>query len=426
MSKLTPLQATAPRRIFLQIDDHEGGHDEPFPKDTEGVTWCAEPAQACEVAYVREDLAAAPAGEAEPVAWMYTLWFGDEAGRQVAFCYRFDLAVASPFGREGIDFAAGGKVEEQPLYAAPIAQPQPAGLSPLQESKYTVNGHAIVNRASGEEIPADEPVFIFRARDKWAAGVLGDYATLVEDPAHKAAVEERFIQFGEWAEAHPERMKEPDTQPSQPTLLNGLTEQETAASASVAGLSGAQPEAPAEPSGNSVCPACNGEGSVQAMTSHLGPDDYEYDESCVACNGTGSPDLKDALEGVGFIRHPQFPARTYISREAVMKIVEARAALATPAPAAQQPAELTDEWYLQDTRIYVGNDVSWWAKDGNGYTTDISKAHVYTREEAFRQAAMRGCDRAWPKTYIDGKTRPAVDMQHIDHEEAIKAQGGSQ
>jgi hypothetical protein len=119
-----------------------------------------------------------------------------------------------------------------------------------------VNGHAIVNRASGEEIPADEPVFIFRARDKWAAGVLGDYATFVEDPAHKAAVEERFIQFGEWAEAHPERMKEPDTQPSQPTLLNGLTEQETAASASVAGLSGAQPEAPAEPSGLVIPEEC--------------------------------------------------------------------------------------------------------------------------------------------------------------------------
>jgi hypothetical protein len=57
MSKLTPLQATAPRKIWLQIDDHEGGHDEPFPDDTEGVTWCAEPAQACEVAYVREDIA---------------------------------------------------------------------------------------------------------------------------------------------------------------------------------------------------------------------------------------------------------------------------------------------------------------------------------------------------------------------------------
>jgi hypothetical protein len=230
---------------------------------------------------------------------MYTLWFGDEAVRQVAFCYRFDLAVASPFGREGIDFAAGGKVEEQPLYAAPTAQLQPAGLSPLQESKY------IVNRASGEEIPADEPVFIFRARDKWAAGVLGDYATFVEDPAHKAAVEERFIQFGEWAEAHPERMKEPDTQPSQPTLLNGLTEQETAASASVAGLSGAQPEAPAEPS---------------------------RDEAIRVWHKYCSP----FASRLGTI--PASP------------VIDAMLEFATPAPAAQQQAELTDERIQQAAR----------------------------------------------------------------------------
>lgn len=92
------------------------------------------------------------------------------------------------------------------------------------------------------------------------------------------------------------------------------------------------------------------------------------------------------------------------------------------APVADQPAEPSpaDLWYLQDTRSYVGNDVLWWAREGAGYTADVSKAHVFTRDEAFRQAAMRGCDRAWPKAYIDGKTRPAVDMQHIDHEAALE------
>lgn len=66
----------------------------------------------------------------------------------------------------------------------------------------------------------------------------------------------------------------------------------------------------------------------------------------------------------------------------------------------------------------------WWAKDGNGYTTDVSKAHVYTREIAFRQAAARGTDRPWPKAYIDAKTRPAVDFQYIDHAEALAAGSG--
>jgi hypothetical protein len=78
----------------------------------------------------------------------------------------------------------------------------------------------------------------------------------------------------------------------------------------------------------------------------------------------------------------------------------------------QKPAN-PDEWYLQDTRSYVGNDVVFWAKDGRGYTTDVSKAHVYTRDAAFRQAAARDTDLPWPKAYIDGKTRPAVDMQYI-------------
>lgn len=98
----------------------------------------------------------------------------------------------------------------------------------------------------------------------------------------------------------------------------------------------------------------------------------------------------------------------------------------SPLPAAEAlPAteKMTDEWYLQDTRFYTGNDVMWWAKDGKGYTSDVNKAHVYEREEAFRQAAIRGTDRAWPKSYIDGKTRPAVDMQYIDHAEAIAMQG---
>lgn len=95
------------------------------------------------------------------------------------------------------------------------------------------------------------------------------------------------------------------------------------------------------------------------------------------------------------------------------------AAPVAPQDDARDAAE--DLWYLQDTRSYVGNDVVWWAKDGNGYTTDVSKAQAYTREKAFRQAAMRGCDRAWPKAYIDGKTRPAVDMQYIKHEDAMCA-----
>lgn len=80
-------------------------------------------------------------------------------------------------------------------------------------------------------------------------------------------------------------------------------------------------------------------------------------------------------------------------------------------------------FYLQDSRSHVGNDVLWWAKDGKGYTTDLSKANIYTRESAMAQHNMRETDIPWPKDYIDAKTRPAVDMQYIKRAEALEGTG---
>lgn len=79
----------------------------------------------------------------------------------------------------------------------------------------------------------------------------------------------------------------------------------------------------------------------------------------------------------------------------------------------------TTHYYLQDSRDYVGNDVLWWAKDGKGYTTDLSKAHVYTKDEAVAQNKCRPSDIPWPCEYIDARTRPAVDMQYIKRDEAL-------
>lgn len=84
---------------------------------------------------------------------------------------------------------------------------------------------------------------------------------------------------------------------------------------------------------------------------------------------------------------------------------------------------MSDLFYLQDSRGYVGNDVIWWAKDGKGYTTDLSEAHVYCQEDAQKQHDMRETDIPWPKDYIDGKTRPAVDMQYIKRAEALAGTG---
>lgn len=48
---------TAPERIWLQVGDQSHYHSEPFPSDTSEVSWCADSVVACEVPYVRADLA---------------------------------------------------------------------------------------------------------------------------------------------------------------------------------------------------------------------------------------------------------------------------------------------------------------------------------------------------------------------------------
>lgn len=84
---------------------------------------------------------------------------------------------------------------------------------------------------------------------------------------------------------------------------------------------------------------------------------------------------------------------------------------------------MTQLFYLQDSRSYVGNNVLWWAKGGNGYTTDLSKAQLYTKEEAVAQHEMRETDIPWPAEYIYAKSRPAVDMQYIKRAEALEGTG---
>lgn len=68
----------------------------------------------------------------------------------------------------------------------------------------------------------------------------------------------------------------------------------------------------------------------------------------------------------------------------------------------------------------------WWAKDGRGYTTDVSLAHVFTKAGAFGQHNCRETDRPWPKDYIDGKTRPVVDHQYIDYSIAMQQESSSE
>ncbi len=97
-----------------------------------------------------------------------------------------------------------------------------------------------------------------------------------------------------------------------------------------------------------------------------------------------------------------------------------RAATPTAEPAApvaakpEQQAQAGEPlYYLQDTRSYVGNCPLWWAQDGNGYTSDLRKAHRYTFQEAMGKHLSRETDLPWACSEIDPLQRPTIDVQDM-------------
>jgi hypothetical protein len=83
-----------------------------------------------------------------------------------------------------------------------------------QEPKYDVRDGRIVNRRTGQPILDDEPIFVFRAKDRRALTALTAYYAAITNPEHAKAVAVRIESFKAFAAAHPERMREPDTDPS--------------------------------------------------------------------------------------------------------------------------------------------------------------------------------------------------------------------
>jgi hypothetical protein len=83
-----------------------------------------------------------------------------------------------------------------------------------------------------------------------------------------------------------------------------------------------------------------------------------------------------------------------------------------------------DEYYLQhEAGGYIGNDMLFWALNCQGYTTNISNAQVFTKEEAIKLHEARHTDIPWPKWYIDARVIQVVDMQYVNVEKALKDTG---
>jgi hypothetical protein len=78
-----------------------------------------------------------------------------------------------------------------------------------QDRKFKFENGQFVNRVSGEPIPLDEPIVIFRARDQHSLNVLREYLAMVKDEHHQQAIRERMSEFADFARNHPDRMKEP-------------------------------------------------------------------------------------------------------------------------------------------------------------------------------------------------------------------------
>lgn len=67
MDKVT---STAPKRIWLQVSDDETDCREPFPVPNESMTWCEDSVLACQVEYVRADIALENIGAANAFEWL--------------------------------------------------------------------------------------------------------------------------------------------------------------------------------------------------------------------------------------------------------------------------------------------------------------------------------------------------------------------
>lgn len=87
-------------------------------------------------------------------------------------------------------------------------------IDPKYGVTQTDSGEFIVcKNKTGEPVPSDEPMILFRARDKHAINMLHFYRSqcLADGctPEHMAGIENRIAAFREFAQAHPGRMKQP-------------------------------------------------------------------------------------------------------------------------------------------------------------------------------------------------------------------------
>ena len=79
----------------------------------------------------------------------------------------------------------------------------------IHERKYKIMDGKLVKRIGEKPIPEEEPVFIFRAKDRKALAAMVAYSLILDNLDQKAEVTKSVNDFRRFQEEHPEKMAEP-------------------------------------------------------------------------------------------------------------------------------------------------------------------------------------------------------------------------
>lgn len=71
------------------------------------------------------------------------------------------------------------------------------------------------------------------------------------------------------------------------------------------------------------------------------------------------------------------------------------------------------QFYLRDTRSNTGSSCTFWAKEARGYTTNLDRAEIFTKEQAQKYADEQRHFIPLSKTRVDEVATVRVDMQYL-------------
>jgi len=101
-------------------------------------------------------------------------------------------------------------VEKAPVKKAAVKKAKVAVIK-TQDPKYVIIDGKICNEKTKKAIPANEPVFMIRGKDKNATKTIAFYASLCINPEHRLSVLERCGEFSHFAGNNASRMRDADS-----------------------------------------------------------------------------------------------------------------------------------------------------------------------------------------------------------------------